>query len=145
MIAVLVVCLLVALSDFVMRDTLPTVYRDRYTSPLWPRTWLISLTAMREELLYRLGLQSLLVALPLLLGRKTGPHWMLAAIVLAQLANVGLLALVWPPYGLIRFWLVGCIWGWLYWKHGFVSALVGHAIVYFLLNPLLLLVMASAP
>ena len=140
--AVLLACLLVALSDWVMRDVLPPVYRDRYTSPLWPRSAWISLAAMREEVVYRLGLQSLLAALPALAGRKTGPRWMIAAIVLAQLANVGVLALVWPPYGLIRFWLVGCIWGWLYWKHGFASALAGHGMSHLLLDPLLLMVLA---
>ena len=140
--AVLTACLLAALSDWAMRDVLPPIYRDHYTGPLWPRTLWISLTAMREELVYRLGLQSVLAALPALLGRTTGPRWMIAAIVLAQLANIGMLAFASPPYGLIRFWLVGCIWGWLYWKHGFATALAGHGASHLLLDPLLLVALA---
>lgn len=137
--AVLIACLLATLCDWLMRDQLPAVYRDRYTAPLGLRTLAISLVAMKEELIYRLGLQTALAALPLLLRRKGGPGWMVAAIVLAQLANVGVLALYAPPYGLTRFWIVGCIWGWLYWKHGFASALIGHGTSHLLLDPMLLL------
>lgn len=140
--AVALACLVVAACDWLARDQLSRDYIAHYTSPLWPRTGAISLTAMKEELIYRLGLQTALCALPALFGRKAGPRWMVAAILLAQLANVGALALYLPPYGLVRFWLVGCIWGWLYWRHGFVTALAAHGVSHFALDPLLLLVLA---
>lgn len=95
---------------------------------------------MREELLYWLGLQTLLAALPLLVRRQSGTGWMIAAIVLAQLANAGAWAFAVPPWGMVRFWLVGCIWGWLYWRHGFATALVAHGASHLLLDPLLLAV-----
>lgn len=142
MIAIGLVCVLVPVCDWVMGDTLPAVYRQHFTSALWPRTALAIPKAMREELIFRLGLQSLLAGLPMLVGRKPGSRWMIAAIVLAQLANIDLLALSYPPYGLLRFWLVGCIWGWLYWKHGFASALIGHSASHLVLDPLLLAVLA---
>jgi hypothetical protein len=62
---------------------------------------------------------------------------MIGAVVLAQLVNVEWLALEAPPWGALRFWLVGCTWGWLYWRHGFASALIGHGAVHLLLDPLL--------
>lgn len=140
--AVLLACLLVAAADWLWRDALSAPYREHYTSPLIPRTLQTCLNALREEVLFRLGLQTVLAALPLLIRRPCGPRRMIAAILLAQLANVGLLAGITPPYGLIRFWLVGCIWGWLYWKHGFVSALAGHGASHLLLDPMLLLALA---
>lgn len=136
--AVLLASVLVVGADWLMGTRLPLVYRQHYTGPLWPRTLWACLGAMREEVLYRLAVQTVLAALPALLRRRSGPRWMIAAIALAQLLNVGLLATIMPPYGLVRFWLVGCIWGWLYWKHGFVSALAGHAASHLLIDPLLL-------
>jgi hypothetical protein len=29
------------------------------------------------------------------------------------------------------------VWGWLYWRHGFVSALLGHGLCHLLLDPAL--------
>lgn len=136
--ALLLACVLVAGADWLMGPRLPLVYRNYYTGPLWPRTAWTCLNALREEVLYRLAAQTVLAAIPAMLHRRSGPRWMIAAIALAQLLNVGLLAAIMPPYGLVRFWLVGCIWGWLYWKHGFASALAGHAASHLLLDPLLL-------
>lgn len=137
---VLLACAIAVTADRIALPMLPASYIEYYASPLWPRTLVTSLLSMREELLYRLGLQTLLAALPLLVRRQPGPAWMIGAIVLAQLANAGHWAFAAPPWGLVRFWLVGCIWGWLYWRHGFVSALVAHGISHLLLDPLLLAV-----
>lgn len=142
MLAVLAVCAWIALLDFGFRHILPREYLDHYTAPLWPRMALACLGSMGEELVFRLGVMTLLAALPTLVGRKAGDGWMVAAVVLTQLANVGLLVLAYPVYGALRFWLVGCVWGWLYWRHGFASALAGHGLSHLLLDPLLLLVLA---
>jgi Type II CAAX prenyl endopeptidase Rce1-like len=137
---ILLACLIAVLADRVALSALPASYVDYYNTPLWPRTLGASLASMREELLYRLGLQTLLAALPLLVRRQPGTGWMIAAIVLAQLANAGAWAFAVPPWGMVRFWLVGCIWGWLYWRHGFATALVAHGASHLLLDPLLLAV-----
>lgn len=43
-----------------------------------------------------------------------------------------------PLYATLRYWLVGAVWGWLYWRHGFLAALAGHGLSHLLLDPLLL-------
>ncbi len=132
------VTLFVAALDLAFLATLPEAYRSHYASPLDPRIWQACLGALREELLYRLGLTTLLAALPALWGKRAGPGWMIVAIVLAQLANVHAVVLAMPPWSLLRFWLVGCAWGWLYWRHGLASALIGHGTVHLMLDPVLL-------
>ena len=136
--AVVGVSLFVVALDLVFQAALPEGYRHFYTAPLTPRMLASCLGALKEELLYRLLLTTALAALPMLWGKRAGPKWMVAAIVLAQLANVHALVLEVPPWGALRFWLVGCTWGWLYWRHGLASALVGHGAVHLLLDPLLL-------
>lgn len=136
--AVLGVCLFIAALDLAFGALLPAGYREFYTMPLWPRVLRSSLGAIEEELLFRLLLTTALAALPLLWGKRAGPGWIVAAIVLAQLANVHALVLLAPPWGMLRYWLVGCVWGWLYWRHGLVSALIGHGTVHLALDPLLL-------
>ena len=126
--SVLAVCAMVIASDLAFRAVLPVEYLAHYMAPLWPRMAWAALGSLREELLYRLGLMTVLAALPQLVGRRVGKGWMVAAIVIAQLANIGTLALAYPPYGLLRFGIAGCVWGWLYWRHGFVSALAGHGL-----------------
>lgn len=141
-IAILVVCAWIAAIDFAFRPMLPQDYMAHYAASLWPRTAWACLGSMREELLFRLGMMTLLAAVPALFGLKPGDGWMVAVIVLAQLANVGTLVLAYPVYGALRLWLVGCVWGWLYWRHGFASALAGHGLSHLLLDPLLFLVHA---
>ncbi|MFM5916826.1 MAG: type II CAAX prenyl endopeptidase Rce1 family protein [Novosphingobium sp.] len=135
---ILLACLIAVVADRIALSALPASYADFYNAPLWPRTLMTSLQSMREELVYRLGLQTLLAALPLLVRRQSGAAWMIGAIILAQLANAGHWAFAVPPWGMVRFWLVGCIWGWLYWRHGFVTALLAHGASHLLLDPLLL-------
>lgn len=137
---IVLACLIAVVADRIALSALPASYVDYYNTPLWPRTAGAALASMSEELLYRLGLQTLLAALPLFVRRQPGPRWMIAAIVLAQLANAGAWAFAVPPWGMVRFWLVGCIWGWLYWRHGFATALVAHGASHLLLDPLLLTV-----
>jgi hypothetical protein len=139
--AVVGVSLFVVALDQAFNAALPEGYRHFYTAPLYPRMFASCLGALKEELLYRLLLTTALAALPMLWGKSAGPKWMIAAIVLAQFANVQALVLEVPPWGALRFWLVGCTWGWLYWRHGLASAMVGHGAVHLLLDPLLLRVL----
>jgi hypothetical protein len=43
-----------------------------------------------------------------------------------------------PVYASLRYLAVGSVWGWLYWRHGWVSALIGHGAAHLVLDPLLL-------
>lgn len=136
--AIAVAIAIAIMADLAFRSALLPDYLAFNRQPLWPRILLSIWWAIEAELIYRLALMTAIVALPGVFGRKAGAAWMVFAIVASQLANVGSLALLEPPYGAIRFWLVGCIWGWLYWRHGFLSALAGHGLSHLLLDPLLL-------
>lgn len=136
--AMLGVGALVLALDLAFRTALPPDYVTHYTAPLWPRVVFSCLGALKEELLYRLVLTTALAALPMLWGKRAGTGWMIFAIAAAQLVNVEWLVFEAAPWGALRFWLVGCVWGWLYWRHGLVSALIGHGTVHLLLDPLLL-------
>jgi Type II CAAX prenyl endopeptidase Rce1-like len=133
---------LVLALDLAFRTALPPDYVQFYTGPLWPRLVFSCLGAIREELLYRLVLTTAFAALPAMWGKRAGPRWMIFAIAAAQLVNVEWLVFEAAPWGALRFWLVGCVWGWLYWRHGLVSALLGHGTLHLLLDPLLLAVLA---
>ncbi|WP_423141914.1 type II CAAX prenyl endopeptidase Rce1 family protein [Parablastomonas sp. CN1-191] len=117
------------------RDGLPLLARE--TAPLWPRTLISCLGAMREEVVYRLALTTVLAALPLLFGRRVPGWWIVAAILAAQFVNIEPIDIAYPVWGTLRFWLVGAVWGWLYWRHGFVTALAAHGVVHIVLDPLL--------
>ena len=120
-----------------MRSHLAQAYLERYNSFDWELTVWACIGSMREELIYRLGLMTLLVALPAVWGKSAGPAWITAAIVVSQFCNIGSLAWATPPWGILRYWAVGCVWGWLYWRHGFASAFIGHGTAHLLLDPLL--------
>jgi hypothetical protein len=64
------------------------------------------------------------------------------AIILSQFANVWAFVVAEPIYGSLRYWLVGCVWGWLYWKHGFVTAAAAHGACHLLLDPALKLTLS---
>jgi hypothetical protein len=109
-----------------------------YTSPLMPRLLAICLLAAFEETKFRLVLMTLLILAAVALWRKTPPAWyFVLIIVVAQFANVGGLVLHDPMYGSLRYLALGSVWGWLYWKHGWLSALTGHSTTHLFLDPLL--------
>ena len=123
------------------RGHLAREYLDFYTSPLLPRVWVISAKAGIEEIKYRLVLMTgLALAYTILRGKLDTPA-AVAIIIAAQFANVGNLVLADPLYGTLRYWVVGCVWGWLYWRHGWLAALVGHVATHPLLDPALMFVL----
>jgi len=75
-------------------------------------------------------------------GRLTLPA-VVAIIVAAQFANVGVLVVADPLYAGLRYWLVGCVWGWLYWRHGWLAAVAGHVLTHPVLDPVLYLVLTG--
>lgn len=138
--AVLGVTVFVLLLDgWLFRSHLSAGYVAFYTGPLVPRMFAMCGKAAVEELLFRLILMSgMAAALSIARVRMTtAVFWVV--IILAQFANVWAPVLGDPLYASLRFWAVGCVWGWLYWRYGFASALVGHAVTHLLLDPLLLL------
>ena len=129
---------IVVLDALVFRAHLPRPYIALYTSPLMPRLWVISVMAGIEEIKFRLILMTGLALLfSLGRGRLTTPA-AIAIILAAQFANVGHIVLADPVYGTLRYWLVGCVWGWLYWRHGWLTAFVGHVATHPVLDPALL-------
>lgn len=134
------VCIFILLLDAVFfRRLLTSRYVDFFTSPMWPRTAWTCLEALGDEVKFRLMVMTALVALPALIHRKSSPQWIGASIVISQFLNVWPFVLADPIYATLRYWLVGCVWGWLYWKRGWVTAASSHAVSHILLDPILLL------
>lgn len=127
----------VLLDCVAFRSMLPPEYVSYYTGPLRPRTVLSCLKAVQEEVI-RLIVMSALVGLGHLVLRRTPPATFVLAAVVSQLF------LIWPhvvdfgAYEVLRYWAVGSVWGLLYWRHGWLAALLGHSTIHLLLDPLLL-------
>lgn len=138
-----VTAFVVLLDGVVFRDALPADYVAFHARPLWPRVIEACLAAMADEVVYRLGLTTLLVAAIAWWRGSVAPWQVVAAIAAAQLVNVWALVLAAPAYGALRFWAVGCVWGWLYWRHGWVAALAGHGAVHLALDPVLAVVLVG--
>jgi hypothetical protein len=69
---------------------------------------------------------------------------MFITIILAsQLWLVWPLLLAAPFYGALRYWAVGSVWGWLYWRHGWLAGVAGHSATHLVMDPLLLLTLGS--
>lgn len=122
----------------IFRASLPADYVAFYTGPLMPRMLVTCVLAAIEEVQFRLILMTLLVvAVSWWRGRPLSPALFILAIILSQLANAGALVLADPLYASLRYWTVGCVWGWLYWRHGWLAALAGHGSAHLLLDPVL--------
>ena len=133
-----VTAFILILDAIVFRRVLPADYVTTYTSPLLPRTLLACFGAGVEEVIFRLvGMTAIVVAL-CFWRRPVPAAGFVAAILLSQLANVLPIVLAYPLWGTLRFWAVGSLWGFLYWRHGWAAALVAHGTIHLLLDPLLL-------
>lgn len=108
---------IVLLDAVVFRRQLDPGYVSFFTSPLLPRMPVLCVFAAWEEVKFRLLAMTALVALARLV-RRDPPAVYVAIILLAQFANVGALVMADPLYAALRYWAVGAVWGWLYWRHG---------------------------
>jgi hypothetical protein len=136
-----VTAFIVVLDCFLFRAHLPDSYVSFFTGPLTPRLQVICVLAAYEEVKYRLLLMTALCVAVAVLWKRTPPGWCFVLIIIAaQFANVGgyILSHSDPAYNSLRYLAVGSVWGWLYWKHGWLSALVGHSSTHIFLDPLLL-------
>lgn len=134
---------IVVLDSALFRAELEPAYIEFNTGPLMPRMWVISVMAGIEEIKFRLVLMSgLAILFKFAKGRLTSPA-AVAIIVIAQFANVGTLVMADPLYASLRYWLVGSVWGWLYWRHGWLAALTGHVCAHPVLDPMLKFVLLN--
>lgn len=125
---------------YMFRNYLPQEYINFYTSSITPRILLICVLSMLEEVKFRLFLMTALVlGATYILGRRPSNVIMLVIIVVAQFANVGALVLADPAYAALRYLAVGSVWGWLYWRYGWLAAFIGHSTTHLVLDPLLLI------
>ena len=90
-----------------------------------------------EEFKFRLVLMTGLTMAVALWQERVSNRQFIAIILASQLCLVWPMVLADPLYGALRFWTVGAVWGWLYWRHGWLAGLSGHASTHLLLDPLL--------
>jgi hypothetical protein len=149
---ILGVTILIVLVDcFLFRATLPASYVAFFTSPnLALRIGIYMGMSGLDELEYRLILMTALVVAGGLIWRDADgnvrPAVFVAAIILSQVVYVlmklpaahGATEFV---YDALRYFVVGSAWGWLYWRHGWLSAVAGHAGTHLALQPVLLILL----
>ncbi|MEW6640325.1 MAG: hypothetical protein AB1586_07450 [Pseudomonadota bacterium] len=142
-IAAVGVSAIVIAADVAFRSHLTADYVAQYTSALMPRIGFRILASAFEEVKWRLGLMTLLIGVArLALGRRPPDWFFIGVIAFVQVCNVadGLVAA--PVYGTLRFFLPGGVWGWLYWRHGWLTALAAHAGCHLIIDPALLIVLS---
>jgi hypothetical protein len=142
---------IVVIDCFVFRRVLPADYVELFRNTrLGPRLLYFMLRAFTENVIYRLFLMSLLVSLLGSVWRRSdgepanGAYW--TAMTLAQIANItiNVVALMPAPitpvelaYDGVRYVVPGVIWGYLYWRHGFVTAEIASVGAHPFLQPAL--------
>lgn len=142
--SILGVTLFVLLLDaLIFRRSLPPGYAAFYTSPLLPRTPVLCVMAVIEEFKFRLLLMTGLAMTVALWRERVSDRQFIAIILASQLCLVWPFVLAAPLYGALRYWTVGAVWGWLYWRHGWLAGLAGHATTHLLLDPLLLVALGG--
>jgi len=142
-VAAVAVSAIAVAADTAFRSHLAADYVTQYTSDLMPRMAFMVLTSTYEEVKWRLVLMTLLIAAArLILGRRPPDGVFIAVIAFVQFCNVadGLAAA--PVYSAFRFFLPGCVWGWLYWRHGWMTGLAAHAGCHLIMDPVLRIVLS---
>ena len=136
--------------DAAFRSSLTSQYVAVFTGPQPGLTTLVMMIeATRDESLGRLLLVGgmVVIARVVLRGRAI-PLAVLAAIFVAAQVLILLPQLPAPAtttevaYDALRYVGPGVLWGWLFWRHGFVAALVGHAGTHLALDPALRVLLA---
>ncbi|HZP20211.1 MAG TPA: CPBP family glutamic-type intramembrane protease [Bauldia sp.] len=137
------------IDGYVFRASLPPWYATMLrTASTVDRLAYYLPRAVLEETIYRLLAVSAIAAGLLWGGLSETAAWWLA-IGVAQAINVAV-SLPPPPdvltllYDGLRFFAPGLVWGWLYWRHGFVAAVSAHCAAHLLLQPALSLAFADA-
>jgi len=138
------VALLCIVSDVLFRSILPAAYLALFVPAHLPATMIaFTINAIGEELVFRLGVMSVLLFGLMAALRRSAPEPAIVfiAAVLAQLLN---LARFGVPHGweeiihwMLRYLAPGIVWGWLYWRYSFATALFAHAGTHLVLDPAL--------
>lgn len=138
-----------ALADHVFfAGAVPAVQRIALAQePLAARLLLHARGALLDEIAYRLiALTALAWALASLVKwRVPGVHWaaiVLTALMVYPLGNMAYFRALDPGALTVLRELAlhggaGVVWGWLYWRHGWLSGLTGHIAAHLSLQPLL--------
>ena len=146
-VAFLVAAGVAAIDGFIFRPVLPPDYVAAFrNSDDAERLLYFMLRAFNEQIIYRLFLMSFLVWCLGLMWRgdggrpANGAYW--AAMLIAQVANIAInMPLPTTPtmicYEFVRYICPGIVWGYLYWRHGFMTAEVAHVGTHPFLQPAL--------
>jgi hypothetical protein len=118
------------------------------TTPAITRVAVFVWVALKAEIVLRLVLMTVIVAM--LQGTEKPGDWCYWAAILFVAAvaypiydSRYFAALTWTPLGAARelalHFTATVLWGWLYWRHGFLAAVTGHCAAQLTLQPLLTL------
>ncbi len=128
-IAAVGVAALVLATDRLLASSLPAGEAAYYADhQLGLRLYVSGLMALRDEIAWRLVLMTAIVALGRLALRGHTPVWLfVVAIVVAQAASVAFGVPLASSLGeafadTLRYFVPGLVWGWLYWRHGWLAA-----------------------
>ncbi|MBV8799859.1 MAG: hypothetical protein JOY77_14025 [Alphaproteobacteria bacterium] len=116
--------------------------------PLRDRLAYYFLRAFQENVIYRMFVFSALtLAVSKLSGRSASEistAGILSIALTAQILNIAINVVALEPaasfsltYDSVRFVVPGMFWGWLYWRHGFVTTELGHVACHAFLQPAL--------
>jgi hypothetical protein len=139
-----VALLIVVLDCWIFRATLSAGTVGFFTSqPLFHRALSDAAGSVLEEVIVRLVIMTLLVGLGSLIWRRPDGRprtaVFIAAIMLADLIDCARTPGPYSPvslfYDALRYYTPGLVWGWLYWRHGWVSAAAAHFGVHLVFEP----------
>jgi hypothetical protein len=151
LVAAVAIAVWCALCDWFWRPSLHADYvRFLTTTPLALRIALFAMRAVNENILYRLFLGSLFVWILGLVwkgpdgGPGQGAFW--TGFTLAQMVNIWTNVTALAPltpvallHDLLRYVMPGVVWGWLYWRRGFIATEVASTSVHLFFQPLVVL------
>lgn len=141
---------IVVADGVVFHAYIPAWYVRIYAGPdLAERIFVYMVRCVSEEVTYRLVLMTALITVAARLWGSAGrsPIWAVwMAILIVQAVNI--IPKTPPPqtwqevpWMFLRFYVPGIVWGWLYWRRGFITPLLAHPSIHLILQPLLLRVL----
>lgn len=141
----------ISLTDCVLfREILPDSYVTSFSSGNGERMVYYMLRAFNENLFYRLFFMSALCyCLGFVFSSENGEipnsvYWF--SIIIAQTVSITINVIPLSPstitpifilYVFVRFICAGILWGYIYWKNGFVTAEIAHVSTHIFLQPVL--------
>lgn len=132
---------MVLADGLLFRSIIPVVQFDEM--PVLSRVAYLTPYIVLEELMYRLALMSILAwAITSITGKQDWCYWTaitVTALVIYPLAHLAYLKTLPPvPLTVVRevvlHGFAGILWGWLYWRHGFLACITGHVASHVTLN-----------